>query len=279
LIVSHFLCILPQSTCGDDALINTVYDVYSDRIIQALIAEAAADPDVLGLVLTGSRAIGAVVPESDYDVIFVVTDEALARYAETHTTPPRGTTITPPIPKADIWHDSPGNLQLARVESWMLTAYAESRVLYDRTGETTRVIDALRQMSAEQAQREVANWYDDYLNGLYRSLKAWRRGNEFGARMEAAGAAESLLRLLFGLEREWQPYSGRLIFHLHKLEPQGWRSDELRDILLDLISSGDPRQQQVVARRVVALLRERGFGHVYDTWEGEIDEVLAWRFP
>jgi hypothetical protein len=256
----------------------TTYDVHSDSVIQALVAEATADPDVIGLVLTGSRALGAVAPESDYDVIFVVTDAALTRYQQTQITPARGTTITPPICTADLWHESPSTLQLARVTSWMLPAYAEARVLYDRTGETTRLIDTLRLMPPERAQAEVAEWYDAYLNGLYRSLKAWRRGNELGGRMEAAQTADYLLHLLFALERHWRPYSSRLTFHLNKLEVQGWRPDELRYILLDLISSGDPGRQQVLARRVAAVLHARGFGHVYDGWDGQIDAALMWTF-
>ena len=178
-----------------------------DAVIQALIAEAAADPDVIGLVLTGSRAVGAATSESDYDVVFVVTDEALARYKETQTIPARGASITPPISTADIWHESPGSLQLDQVVAWMLPAYAEAQVCYDRTGETKRVLDAIRQIPAEQAQATIAGWYDAYLNGLYRSLKAWRWGNEFGGRMEAAQTADHLLHLLFALERHWRPYS------------------------------------------------------------------------
>ena len=208
----------------------------------------------------------------------MVTDEALARYEQTQTTPIRGATIAPPISTADIWNDSPRHLQLDTVVHWMLPAYAEARVLYDRTGETTRLIDALRQMPADQAQAVVASWYDAYLNGLYRSLKAWRWGNELGGRMEAAQTADYLLYLLFGLERHWRPYSSRLIFHLDTLEPQGWRAGEVQDILLDLISTGDPGRQQTVARRVAALLRERGFGQVYDRWDGKMDQALSWDF-
>jgi hypothetical protein len=103
-----------------------------------------------------------------------------------------------------------------------------------------QLVDALRQMPADQAQAAVASWYDAYLNGLYRSLKSWRRGNELGGRMEAAQTADYLLHLLFALERHWRPYSSRLIFHLDKPEPQGWRAGEVGDILLDLIRTGDP---------------------------------------
>lgn len=31
-------------------------------------------------------------------------------------------------------------------------------------------------------------------------------------------------------------------------------------------------------RRVVALMAERGYGHVYDGWNDQIDRALAWSF-
>ena len=264
---------------SDGESMSANYDIHTDDVIQALIAEAEADPDVIGLVLIGSRAIDAVTPESDYDAIFVVTDEASARYEQTQTTPARGTTINPPINTKDIWNDSPSNLQVEKVVSWFLPTYAEAHVLYDRTGETTRLINALSQMPADQAQTAVTNWYGTYLNGMFRSLKSWRWGNELGGRMEAAQTADYLLNVLFALERQWRPYSSRLTFHLDQLEPQGWRPDELRRILLDLISTGDPSRQQLVGRRVTALLRARGFGHIEDEWDGRIEQALSWVFP
>lgn len=258
---------------------STSYNIHTDDVIQALIAEAKADPNVIGLVLIGSRAIGAVTPESDYDAIFVVTDEALARYEQTQAIPARGMTITPPINTKDIWNESASDLQIGKVVSWALPTYAEALVLYDRTGETTRLINTLSQMPADQAQAAAENWYGTYLNGMFRSLKAWRWGNELGGRTEAAQTADYLLHVLFALERQWRPYSSRLSFHLDKLEPQGWRPDELRTILLDLISTGDPSRQQILGRRVTALLRERGFGHVEDEWDGRIAKALSWVFP
>ena len=53
---------------------------------------------------------------------------------------------------------------------------------------------------------------------------------------------------------------------------------EVVDILLDLISTGNPGRQQIVARRVAALLGERGFAQVYDGWDGKIDQALNWDF-
>jgi hypothetical protein len=255
------------------------YDLSADRVVQALIAEAKADPDVIGLVLLGSRAIGGVTPESDYDAIFVVTDEAAARHSQTQTAPVRGRTILPPIDTSDIWDDCPSGLQIGRIVDWMLPAFAECAVLYDRTGQIAQLIEVLSRMPAQQAQAAIESSYGGYLNGLYRSLKSWRRGLEFGGRMEAAQTADYLVHLLFALEQRWRPYSSRLTFHLDRLDSQGWQPGELRAILLDLVSCGDPRRQQEVARRVITLVRERGYGHLYDEWREKLDPALSWDFP
>lgn len=256
---------------------STPYDVTTDPVIQALITEAEADPDVIGLVLTGSRAFGGIMPESDYDGAFVVPDPVLERYTE-QGAPPRGITLHPPVAAADLWHVSPRTLHPEHVVAWMRPAWAAARVLYDRTGEVAPIISALRLMGPEVARAEAAAWYDTYLNGLYRSLKTWRRGDELGGRLEAAQTADSLLHLLFALERHWRPYSNRLTLRLDTLAGQGWQPDNVRRLLLDLITTGDPRRQQDVARQVITLLHDRGFDAVYAGWEGQIDRVLAWTF-
>jgi hypothetical protein len=255
------------------------YDINTDIVIQALITEGKNDPDVIGLILLGSRAIGGVTPESDYDAIFVVTDEAAAHHEQTQTTPMRGRTIIPAIDTTDIWDDCPSGLQIGKVEDWMLPAFAECIILYDRTGQTAQLIEILSRMPADQVQAAIESNYGGYLNGLYRSLKSWRRGLEFGGRMEAAQTADCLIGLLYALERRWRPYSSRLTFHLHELEPQGWQPGELHAILLDLISNGNPTRQQAVARRVITLLQVRGYSHLYDEWHGKIDQALLWDFP
>src|SRR5512142_2862166 len=133
----------PQEIGKQGAAMAAPYDPFADPVIQALIAEAQADPDVIGLVLLGSRAIGGVDADSDYDAIFVVTDEAAARYEQTQATPARGTSIVPPIDTTDIWNDCPGGLQIGKYEDWFLPAFAECLVLYDPTGQTAQIVQRL----------------------------------------------------------------------------------------------------------------------------------------
>lgn len=256
----------------------TPYDPQCDPVIGLLIGEAEADPDVLGLVLLGSRSVGDIDAESDYDVTFVVTDEAMDRYQHTEEVPRRGFTIDPPIDTTDIATVALVKLRPEHTIAWMLPAWSDAYVCYDRTGETTRAVDALRFMSEERARDETANWYDTYLNALYRSLKAWKRGNALGGRLEAAASVSALVHTLFALERRWCPYGSRLFLHLDNLAGQGWKGDGLRSILLTLASTGDPHFQQDIARRITALLRDRGFDHVLQAWHGQIERVLNWTF-
>lgn len=249
------------------------YDVDTDPVIAALCAEAEADPDVIAVVLTGSRAFGVVTEESDYDAIFVVTDEALERYTKEDNAPIRGGTVDPPISTKDIWHDSLG--AVGKDNALRLDL---ARVIYDRTGETTTALKALQTLPQDQVREVVAGAYDAYLNAMYRSLKSWHRDNELGGRLEAVHSIDPLLDMLFALEGHWRPFSSRIYRHLHKLDAQGWKLDELRDILIDLCSTGDPVRQQTLAWRIKALLEERGYGDVYDSWEGQIDRALAWTF-
>jgi hypothetical protein len=246
-----------------------------DPVLQMLIAEAEADPDVIGLILTGSRGAGAVHPESDYDVCFLVTDAAYDRYEREGQHPHRGATLDP---QQDIWDECPRRFYQAEIPAWEIPGFAEGRVLLDKTGETAAALAAFTTMTEVQARATAANQYDDYLNGLYRSLKAWRRGNELGARLQAAESAFALLHILFALERRHPPYHDRLWLHLDSLASQGWQPGELRAILLDLISTGAPQRQQAIARRVVALMHERGYEEVYTAWDGQIDTILIWIF-
>jgi predicted nucleotidyltransferase len=251
------------------------YNLDDDPVIHALRAEGAADPDVIGILVTGSRGVGAVTAESDYDVIFVVSDETMARYEREKREPRRGGTIDPPIDTTDIqWHECPRTLR-----SYNTFGADVCRVIYDRTGELTALAEELGRMPEDQAREKAAAAYDAYLNSMFRSLKCWRRGDELGARLNAAQSVDSLLETLFALERLWRPFASRVYLHLEKLKGQGWQDGELRKDLLDLLATGDPRRQQEFARRVVALMAERGYGHVYDSWPRErLDSALAWSF-
>ena len=136
----------------------------------------------------------------------------------------------------------------------------------------------LKPVDLRQLREVVAKAYDDYFNGIWRSTKCWRRGDELGARLEAAETVDALLRMLFALERQWRPFGSRVSLRLPLLAPQGWQLDELHASLRDLLMTADARRHVPTMRRVVVLMAERGYGHIYDGWKEQIDRALAWSF-
>lgn len=253
----------------------TSIDWNSDPVLQPLIALARASPEIDGLILSGSRGAGVHDAESDYDIEWVLSDQAYTEriiHRESLRLP-----HYPQRPWLDGVYTSCETLkQIATEASWPVGGYLTAQVLYDKTGQVTKLVQAIGTLSEEQAQRDVLNWFDAYINAFYRSLKAWRRGNEIGGRLQAAESIMHLVRVLFALERRRAPYHDRLAWQLDALDAQGWEPNELRETFLYLLESGDPRRQQELELRIENLLRARGFE--VNLWEGEIDRVKAFRF-
>jgi hypothetical protein len=61
----------------------------ADAAYDSAVADAAADPDVVGAILVGSRAIGGpfLRDGSDWDLRLIVTDASGAATLERHATP------------------------------------------------------------------------------------------------------------------------------------------------------------------------------------------------
>lgn len=219
-----------------------------DEVLGALLSEAEADANVLGVFLRGSRAIGTDVAESDWDVVVVLRDGEPSHRKDG---------------AVDVLRTT-----LARVcaaPRYELPAIAHARVLLDKTGEVADAVESAARMDRD----ELAELYDSYLNDFYRSLKAWSRGDELAGRLKASRSMWWLGEFLLGLEGRRAPYPGAWTGRLGELEP----------LVLDVLRTGDPRRQQELQAKVERVATARGFRDVYDGWTGgEIDRVMALRF-
>jgi hypothetical protein len=246
----------------------------SDPVVAAVLEEALADPDALGLLLAGSRGAGHADAHSDYDFVRVLTDLAFQVRAEHGQ--PSNTARSVQGQKVEISDVCPAILrQLAERPSWHSPDYATAVVLFDRTGELARLAEAIASLPAERAARDAAAWYDAYLNGYYRSTKAARRGNELGARLQAAESAVYLVKTLFALIGRVAPHHDRLVHQVHAVEHLAWAPGALAPRLLAIVRTADPMLQRELEREVAALMRQRGHGGVRDAWGGELDRVQA----
>lgn len=244
-------------------------------VLDDLIREVAADPDSIGLILHGSRAARVDGPESDFDLVRVVTDESYAARRDREELRER----RPGPPKADISYASPGGLRLrADTTDGYTPMYVNADVVADTDGQVAALVEGIAVNAGARAWDELDELYDDYLNCFFRSLKAWRRGDELGGRMQAAHSCLSLVRLLFAAERRLPPYHDQLRGPLETLErAQGWEQGFLSDTLTRVLATGDPTIQQALELRVEALLDSRGIAHQWGPEDG-LDAVKEHRF-
>ncbi len=255
---------------------DTIADVSDDALLYQLIEEAQTDTDTLGLILSGSRSAGCARPDSDYDVYWVLRDEAFAD-REARGEPNTFRRVTVGRPMIELLYTCPRRLQeLAAKPGWWSSDYVTARVLLDKTGEIAPVVQAIATMPEDRARTDAAEWYDAYLNSFYRSLKAWRRDDMLGGRLHAAESALYLIRALFFLEGRRPPYLDRLQAQWAMLSGQGWKDGELQAALLGLVESGEPKVQIELESRVEALMEARGFAQVLDDWHGDIEQVKTW---
>ena len=246
------------------------HDVLGD-----VAAEVNADAFSLGLLLHGSRATGVERPDSDYDLIRVVTEEAYDARKAAGTLLER---VTPPDgPKADVLYQSPERLRwIADNPDWWTATYVSARVIVDKVGEVQELVRRIVERADAAAGERVAEAYDAYLNSFVRSLKAWRAGDDLGGRLHAAHSTQYLLQGLFGLERRWLPYFDGLWASLPEIElAQGWEPGFLRTAILELLQSGDPSFQQRIEQRVEDLMSSRGVRH---DWGSDLEPLKALRF-
>lgn len=237
-------------------------------LLDELIAEVAADPESIGLILHGSRAAGVHGPESDYDFVRVVTDASYAARRERGELREKRSGT----PKADVVYASPDRLRL-RAESTdgYTPMFVTAQVVADTADEVASLVEAIVANAGARALEDLDELYDDYLNCFVRSLKAWRRGDELGGRMQAAHSCLCLVRLLFAAEERWPPYHDQLREPLLELErAQGWDEGFLADALIRVLATGDPTFQQALELRVEELMESRGIAH---QWGPEDDLV------
>jgi hypothetical protein len=249
-----------------------------DPVLAGLVAEAATDPERVGLLLHGSRAAGTARPDSDYDLICVVSDaeferrmKAGARYER------RGGT-----PEVDILYQGLSRLRerAQHPDEYTSTYFPNARLLFDRDGAVARVLATMRAVADQQAGERLMDYYDTYCVMFIRSLKAWRRGDVLAARMDSAESAAYLIRTLYAAQSRWTPYHDHVSALLPELDaalaPElGWPPGGLAGAYTALVLDPRPAASQDLQRRVDALLANRG--HRYE-YADEPARVQEWSF-
>jgi hypothetical protein len=218
------------------------------------IAEWASQPEVLGVLLVGSRSRGHPDALSDDDLEVILTDDVAARLSPAQCS---DVLIEGERPNRRIIYDAQylGISALSAKEHSTFDLdhwpYEQARVLYDRDGQLDDVVSRLARMDPDFRSKRLRHATIDAAVPIYRVEKCLKRGQTASAKLLVVRGARALARLAFALEWRWVPLD-------HWLEP------ELRTL----------RDEHGVARCIVDALETLDVGHI-QAGLGLLEEPLA----
>ena len=228
---------------------------------EAVRRRADADPDVLGLVLMGSRGYGGYVEaSSDYDILVVV-EKAPEAWKLEH-----GAAVETWAMTIDEFrrHGLPGDR-----DAWNRPAFLGVTVLLDRLdGEIARLVDEKRTLPTEQATATAAYNLDGYINSLYRSLRNLEGGRDLEGRLDALESIGPLITASFAFEDRLRPFNKWL---RHELAARPLAFVDVARVADQLASDPGIETQRRVFRHVELAARLAGHGAVVDSWEPDVD--------
>jgi hypothetical protein len=238
---------------------------------QELLNKAETDDCILGFILGGSRGKGFHTEASDYDITIVVRDEVAEQYqSEFHIDAPGIDLAVLSLSKFVRYAHWKGPQHWARYD------FAHVTALVDKSGEIQKLINDKASIPTEHADEYINAQLDAYLNGFFRSMKALKRGDVVGMRLEAAASISHLVNAVFALEGRMAPFPDYLTRELQRwpLQRFPWPSQRLLDALLRTLTDGNLATQQELAKTVERVFRDAGYNAVFDAWAGEDQSAM-----
>ena len=228
----------------------------------SLLQRAQADDQVVGVVVFGSRAIGAdLTPGSDVDCFVIV--DATADEAErwrTHGSEVEAWPMTLEAFRTHALHGDDG--------AWNRPTFIRARVDLDKLdGGIGAIVERKRRLSPDEAAAIVRDSLDDAINMLYRALKSAEAGRREPARFDAAQAIGPLLTTAFAFESRVRPWNRWLEREL-AIEPL--EAPAFVDLIARASSlAADPTPGSIHAafRMLDEAARGAGYGGMVDDWE------------
>lgn len=239
-----------------------------EREYRVILHRARADPQVVGVVVFGSRGAGAYVTDvSDVDA-FVVVDGPSDAVKAWRTPHGSSAEIWPISLEAFRTHALPGE-----PDTWNRPTFLRTRIDLDKLGgEIGRIVDRKRRLDPDEATKLADEALDGYINSLYRALRNLEGGRLLESRLDAIESIGPLLTAAFALEGRVRPFNKwlRLEVEEQPLALPGSRT------VLERIEAivADPTADNLRAafREIEPDARATGHGAIVDSWEPD----LAW---
>jgi hypothetical protein len=217
---------------------DVVFDKTRERV-----AKWATDPEVLGVLLVGSRSRGNADALSDDDLEVILTDDAAARISPAHCSE---VLIEGEGESRKLIYDAQylalGGLldkgaSYIDLDHW---PYERASVLFSRDVEIGAIVERLGAMPADFRTKRLIHSTIDAWIPPYRANKCLKRGQAASAHLLVARGARALSRLVFALEWRWVPLDHWLEAELRTLSDEA----HVGPLIVQALNSGEPQPLQ-----------------------------------
>ena len=231
-----------------------------ERAYDEFLTAARVDDNVVGVVLSGSRAAGAFVTDrSDFDV-FVILRKPDHRRKFVYASAVEQVTLT--VEDFETYALPGGR------DAWNRPAFLFARVELDRLdGAIERMVERKRRLTADETRALAAESLDDYINTLFRSLRNLEAGRDLEGRLDGIETIAPMLRAIFELHGRVRPFNKWLRYDLER-EPLEF--DGLLEHVERIRGDPDLDGQRAAFRDVERFARAKGQGGVVDGWEPNV---------
>lgn len=245
------------------------------------LKESTKDPNILGVILAGSRARGLENDRSDCDIYMIFknsVDSQLIHEYDRQLNEKYGEAL-----RLDI-----SNKALMTIGEFGHYAEIGTEYYYDRYNlvhskievdktqdELERLLGKIGSYSHDEQATILKNDLAEYISLTYQAMKSFEADRATAAILDAAESIQYLLSSLFVLNNRIRPYNKYLEWELvtHPLEELPWPSQVFLVMLRQSIKETDLKTLQKLYVGIEQLARRKGYGHKYDAWGEKIKYV------
>jgi len=236
-----------------------------DYIRTESLRQLAHVEGLIGVMLLGSISAGMDDETSDYDVQIVVSDEAMAAHPEY-----RDLTLELDA-KADVWTTSISELRAYDRHGYDVRELLHAMFPIDTDGLLACTVDNLIHYPENEVHPLVSTRLDSYYDGVFRSLKCFRKGFTFGGYQMAARSMEFFVETIWALNGLVMPFVNRAPYLLHTLERLPFDAQTTRALMERIAMDADIETQLRLMDRMFVFMEENGYKQVLDDWEGVLE--------
>ncbi|MGI8419286.1 MAG: hypothetical protein ACR2LN_01430 [Candidatus Levyibacteriota bacterium] len=245
------------------------------HLYNLFLNDAQTDPNILGVILAGSRRFGLQNKDSDCDTYLIfkdtVTPAVIRRYKKDYEKKYEKLTIDLSNKALQTRKTFEHYAQIGKSFAWDRYNLVHAKVEIDKTeGEITQLLQQKAFLSPKETTALINDHLGDYITHVYRSMRSYDADKKTAALIDAAESIHYLLTTLFALHNRVRPFNKYLEFELttYPLANFSWEPREFLTMLTRITQKADPTAQRMIYNKIETLARSKSYGYKYDAWGG-----------